>query len=57
MAKSLKFYDVKAKASFNTTKYETNTTITSKGRKIKIAKTTSPLTGITSTRILSNTKA
>jgi hypothetical protein len=53
----MKFYDVKAKESFNTDNFKKITKITKNGRKIVIAKAKSPITGITSTRIISNTKA
>jgi len=55
--KSLKFYDVKAKKSFSTTKYSTVTKSNKKGRKIKMAKAKSPLSGNIAYRILSNKKA
>lgn len=49
---NLKFYDVKAKKSFTTDKF-TITTVRTGKRVTRIAKTKSPLTGITSTRIVS----
>lgn len=52
MAKrSLKFYDVKARRSFNTIKYKTTVKIV-KGRKKTFAFTTSPLTGIEAWRVI-----
>lgn len=49
--KSLKFYDVKARKSFTTTKYRTTTKIV-KGRKKNFAIAISPLTKIEAWRIL-----
>ena len=54
MPKELKFYDVKAKKSFMTTKYTKMTKTNKKGRKITMAKAKSPHSDITAYRILSN---
>lgn len=51
MPEKLKFYDIKAKRSFETDNYRVEV-VDSKRGKIKIAKAVSPYTGITATRIL-----
>ena len=55
MVEKLKFFDVKAKKSFETDKF-TKFEMSNKGRTITFAQTKSPLTGIKATRIISNKK-
>jgi len=51
MPEKLKFYDIKAKRSFETDNYKVEIVQTSRGP-IKVAKAVSPYSGITATRIL-----
>jgi hypothetical protein len=51
MPEKLKFFDVKAKRSFETDNYRIEVVQTSRGP-MKVAKAVSPYTGITATRFL-----